>query len=163
MEEIRLLFGRPVIRGKEEFIATMRELQESRGCVLQALDAERVANERHAIFAAEKAIQAFAERRNVAKDLGVEILRYASGQRQIDRALAMGLSEETSRIALIIITDGDVPDLSGLIEEDGRGSDFNVDKVKESFDISEEEIATVGENRIPDLVLERVALVDAYR
>ena len=35
--------------------------------------------------------------------------------------------------------------------------------VKETFNISSEEIEAVGEERIEDLVIERVALVDTYR
>jgi tRNA threonylcarbamoyladenosine modification (KEOPS) complex Cgi121 subunit len=35
--------------------------------------------------------------------------------------------------------------------------------VKETFNISPEEIEVVGEERIDELVIERVALVDTYR
>ena len=59
---------------------------------MQALDADKVVSERHISFAAEKALAAFSERRNIAKDAGMEIMRYASGERQIERALFMGVS-----------------------------------------------------------------------
>lgn len=144
-------------------MAALRGLQDEYGCVILALDAEKVVGERHAAFAANKALRAFAERRNVAKNVGVEILRYASGQRQIERALSMGISEATSRVALMVVENGTTPELSSVFEADGQGPSWNEEAVKEAFEIGDEEIEAVGQEKIPDLVLERVALVDAHR
>lgn len=135
---------------------------------MQAMDADNVVSERHITFAAEKALFAFSNGRNVAKDLGVEILRYASGERQIERALSIGLSGSTERVALIIIPgkNGLMPEdseLSNLIEIDRKRCSFKVEAVKKIFNISKEELWAAGETRISDLVLERVALVDTYR
>jgi KEOPS complex subunit Cgi121 len=173
VDEIRLIFGRPVIKDRAELISALRDITASHGCVIQVLDADKIVSIRHLLFAYEKAMQAFAEKRNIAKDLGVEILRYASGERQIERALSIGLSSSTKRIALVlspapIPSNGlcRFPDASGLstiVEEDGLGCSFKAETVKEAFNISEEEILAVGDSRIPDLVLERVALVDTYR
>ncbi len=139
--------------------------------MIQAFDADKVASERHLIFAIEKALLAFSEERNIAKDLGVEILRYASGERQIERALSIGVSGSTKRIALAIISPEfagalawpDSSELSQLIEVDGIGCSFKLDALRETFNISEDEIRAADETRIPDLVLERVALVDTIR
>jgi KEOPS complex subunit Cgi121 len=161
MSDLRLLFGRPKMKGTGKFLAALREAGEGRGCIIQAMDASLVVGERHAAFAAEKAVRAFTERRNVAKDLGLEILRYASGQRQIERALSMGVSEATERVALIVM--GTPPDISYILELDGEGPRWSEAAVREAFDIGDLEIEAAGEERIPDLVLERVALIDAYR
>lgn len=171
MGHIRLLFGEPLIKDSKEFISALRDLQSRTGCVIQAFDADKVASERHLIFAIEKAFAAFSEERNIAKDLGVEILRYASGERQIERALSIGVSLLTKRIALAIIRpeSSEEPDwpnsseLSRLIEVDDMGASFNLDALRETFNISEDEIRAADEARIPDLVLERVALVDTIR
>jgi len=163
MSNVCLLFGTPRIKGKESFLAKLRDVQNEYKCVILALDADKVAGEKHAIFAAEKALRAVSENRNVAKNIGVEIMRYASGQRQIERALSMGISDTTSRIALILVENGTKPDLSGVIDLDGRGPSWNPKAVRETFNIGDEEIEAVGEDKILDLVLERVALVDAYR
>ena len=171
MDHIRLLFGKPLIKGSKEFISALRDLQARTGCVIQAFDADKVASERHLIFAIEKALLAFSEERNIAKDLGVEILRYASGERQIERALSIGVSGSTKRVALAIIRPEfagalawpDSSELSRLIEVDGMGASFKLDALRETFNISEDEIRAADETRIPDLVLERVALVDTIR
>lgn len=171
MNEIRLVFGKPVQRDRAELILVLKKLQLQHDCVIQALDADKVVSDKHLLFAAEKAIRAFAEGRNIAKDLGVEILRYASGERQIERALSMGLSSTTQRVALILSSRSSEPcgrmpgasELSSIVEEDGLGCSFKAAAVKEAFRISQEEIEAAGEDRISDLVLERVALVDTYR
>lgn len=168
MSGMRLLFGRPIICDRNEFVSALRKLQAQTGCIIQAMDADNIVSERHLTFAAEKALCAFLEGRNIAKDLGVEILRYASGERQIERALTIGLSDSTKRIAIIIIPgqSGLMPEdseLSRIIEVDSKGCLFKAEAVKKIFNISEEELVAAGEARISDLVLERVALVDTYR
>lgn len=169
MNEIRLLFGKPVIRDRGLLISAIKDLQSRRGCIVQALDADKVASERHIRFAAEKALAAFSEQRNIAKDAGMEIMRYASGERQIERALFMGISDRTERIALVIAGPGDrscwpdASDLSRILDLDGQGISLCVNAIKEAFNISSEELEAVGEERIADLVIERVALVDTYR
>jgi KEOPS complex subunit Cgi121 len=169
MNEIRLFFGRPVIRDRAELLSALRSLQSRTGCVVQALDANRVVSERHIFFAAQKAMAAFSEKRNIAKDEGMEIMRYASGERQIERAMAMGIADCTRRMALILVSSGrgsrwpDAAELSEVIEPDGLGCLFHREHVKNVFHISKEELETVGEERMEDLVLERVALADTYR
>jgi KEOPS complex subunit Cgi121 len=166
MNEIRLLFGKPAIRDKWLLISAIKDLQSSHGCIVQALDADKIASERHLRFAVQKALAAFSEARNIAKDEGMEIMRYASGERQIERALFMRVSDRTQRIALVLVGSGTLPDdseLSRIIELDGLGCSFCAKAVIEAFNISSEELCAVGEERIEDLVIERVALVDTYR
>jgi KEOPS complex subunit Cgi121 len=166
MNEIRLLFGKLVIRDKGLLISAINDLQSRHGCIVQALDADKIAGKRHIRFAAKKALAAFSEKRNIAKDAGMEIMRYASGERQIERALFMRVSDHTERIALVLVGSDRWPDdteLSRIIELDGQGGCLCAKTVKEAFNISSEELAAVGEERIEDLVIERVALVDTYR
>lgn len=169
MNEIRLLFGKPATRNRTELISALRSLQSSHDCIAQAMDADKVVSEKHIAFAAEKALAAFDLGRNIAKDPGVEILRYAAGERQIERAMLMGISDATERVALVLIRskpNGRWPEkgeLSGIIEQDEQGCSFQIKAVKETFNISEEEIEAVGIDRVEELVIERVALVETYR
>lgn len=169
MDEIRVLFGKPAIRDSARLISALKDLQSRHGCIAQALDADLVVSERHIFFAAEKALAAFSEGRNIAKNRGMEIMRYASGERQIERAFVIGITDSTERIALVLASPGEGccwPDsvvLSGIIELDGRGCSFDAKAVVRAFHISSEELIAVGKERIGDLVLERVALADTYR
>jgi tRNA threonylcarbamoyladenosine modification (KEOPS) complex Cgi121 subunit len=81
----------------------------------------------------------------------------------------MGISDCTKRIALILASIDpecswpNISDLSRLIELDGLGCSFSEMAVKKTFNITTEEMEAVGEGRIEDLVIERVALADTYR
>ncbi|OPY48854.1 MAG: Kinase binding protein CGI-121 [Methanosaeta sp. PtaU1.Bin112] len=166
MNEISLLFGRPATRDKSLLISAIKDLQSRHGCIAQALDADMIASERHICFAVQKALAAFSEQRNIAKDAGMEIMRYASGERQIERCLFMRVSERTERIALVLVGCRPLPDdreLSMIIDLDGKGCLLCAKALIEAFNISSEELSAVGEDRIEDLVIERVALVDTYR
>jgi len=169
MNEIRLLFGKPLIQDRGLLLSAIKDLQSRHGCIVQALDADKIAGERHIRFAAKKALAAFSEARNIAKDAGMEIMRYASGERQIERALFLRISDRTERMALVLARPEcgcswpDASELSRIIELDKQGFSFCAKAVKEAFNISSEELRAVGEERIEDLVIERVALVDTYR
>lgn len=169
MNEIRLLFGRSTTVGRGDLIQAIKDLQSRHGLIAQALDARLVVSERHIQFAAEKALSALSDGRNIANDPGMEIMRYASGERQIERALAMGVSDQTGRIALVMARvdgRGEWPDdreLCQIIEPDGESGLFDPGAVKDIFNISSQELQAVGEERMEDLVIERVALVETYR
>jgi len=169
MDEIRLLFGKPVIQEKGRLIKAIKDLQSRHGIIAQALDARLVVSQKHIDFAVQKALSALSEGRNIANDAGVEIMRYASGERQIESALVMGVSDQTRRIALILVeAEGrkswpDDSELCQIIEPVGRGGSFDPEAVKDLFHISSQEIEAVGEQRMEDLVIERVALVETYR
>ncbi len=169
MNEIRLLFGRPTTKERGHLIQAIKDLQSRHGLIAQALDARLVVSEKHIQLAVEKALSAFSDGRNIANDPGMEIMRYASGERQIERALAMGVSDKTRRIALVMIkVDGqggwpDDRELCQIIEQDGESSLFDPGAVKDVFNISSQELQAVGEERMEDLVIERVALVETYR
>jgi KEOPS complex subunit Cgi121 len=157
---IKLLYGRPVL--KEGLPSALCELSKDGRSLLQAIDAKIIVCDEHATFAAKKAMLAIQEGRNAARDPGIEILRYASGSRQIERAMKAGVTSATNRIALIVV--GDIPEgLDDLIEFDGIGARYDPQLVKTAFQITDEELEAVGPGRLADLVIERVALVDAYR
>jgi len=128
-----------------------------------------VVSKKHLLFATEKAMSAFSQKRNIAKDPGLEIMRYASGERQIEKAMNMGVSDRTERIALILANWGSdcswpgEGELTALLRSDGLGCSCRYEAVKEAFNISSAELEAVGEDRIEDLVIERVALADTYR
>jgi tRNA threonylcarbamoyladenosine modification (KEOPS) complex Cgi121 subunit len=57
----------------------------------------------------------------------------------------------------------DDSELCQIIEPDGCGCSFDPEAVKDLFQISSQELGAVGEQKMEDLVIERVALVDTYR
>ena len=117
------------------------------------------------MFAIEKAMNSFKTGKNIANDLGKEIMLYASGTRQINRAMKIGVHNGKNNIVLVAI--GEDVDLSGFDEITPKdvlqyeGSKNRA--LMDIFNITDEEIKAAGVDKIPELVLERVALVDVLK
>ena len=172
--------GTVSIASVSEFLAVLKTIAERHGVTIQALDTELVASESHLHSAVEKALRAVKKGTNITSELGMEILVYAAGKRQIGRALAMGVTEGEKRIACIIVataaeTDldtvvGAVKESTGLCAEPDalRLSELEHDvskraRLKRFFGITDRELNAVGEEKLHQLVLERVALLDVLK
>jgi KEOPS complex subunit Cgi121 len=104
--------------------------------------------------------------------MGMEILLHASGNRQIKKALSMGVRNGRNNVILVAvgvkIQDAAVDELENLVDSSDavdvtRYGPGKRDSIVSFFGITEREIAAVGEAKIPELVLERVALVDVLK
>ena len=146
-------------RDPDSRLAVARTLDE-----IQLLDARRVCGCDHLLAAYEHAERAMREGINVAKSLAVEFVLYASGERQINEAIAkMGIREDTTEFAVALFGGDPARALEalGLTRDDTVLSATPV-KLR-SFGLSDRELATVPPVRQADLVLERVALVDLLK
>lgn len=162
---IRILEGLVTVDNVDDFLLRLKEKGIESNSVIQAFNADKLAGEEHIRFAVEKAISSFETGNNIANDLTKEIMLYAAGTRQIKKAVKLGIHEGKNNIVLVAI--GDETDLSEfndikpapvlLYAESKKQELMNI------FNITDEEIGTVGVNRIPELVLERVALVDVMK
>ncbi|MEY7849223.1 KEOPS complex subunit Cgi121 [Natrarchaeobius sp. A-rgal3] len=110
---MELLECRLSIGDLDSFVATIGEVGDRFGVTIQAFDARYVADRRHLERAVELANRAIERDENVARDRAVEILLYAAGRRQIDRALEMGVSE--GEIPAVVLID------AFPVDPDGRG------------------------------------------
>lgn len=71
---------------------------------VQIIDASCIAGKPHLFFAFLNAEKSFAEKRAISENLAMETLLYASGSRQIRRAIEMlGVKSQTSTVAAIIL------------------------------------------------------------
>jgi KEOPS complex subunit Cgi121 len=158
---IHILEGTIFIDNTELFLKKIREISKDQNMVIQALDADKLAGREHLMFAIEKAMNSFKTGRNIANDLAKEIMLYAAGTRQISRAIKIGIHNGQNNIALVAI--GEDIDLSGFDDiTPGNVLQYNESKnrvLMDIFNITEEEINAVGSDKIPEFVLERVALV----
>ncbi|HEY9245243.1 MAG TPA: KEOPS complex subunit Cgi121 [Candidatus Methanoperedens sp.] len=162
---ILILEGTAIINNVEEFLQKLKKIGKERKIILQAMDAGKLAGEKHIRFAVKKAMGSFASGTNIANDLAHEIMLYAAGTRQINKAVKLGIHAGENDIVVVAV--GDAPELSDL-DEITRKPVLKYDKskkdaIKDFFGITEEEIQAVGENKIPELVIERVALVDVIK
>ena len=162
---ISILEGSVTIDNVDEFLHLLREKGSKSNSVIQVLDADKLAGEEHIRFAVEKAISSFERGKNVANDLAKEIMLYAAGTRQIKKAVKLGIHEGKNNIVFVAI--GDETDLSDFDDITPASvlpyTESKKEELMDIFNITDEEIGAVGSDRIPELVLERVALVDVMK
>src|SRR3990170_7310919 len=109
---IKILEGTVFIDNIEEFLQNLKKIGKENNITIAALDADKLAGEEHVRFAVEKAIRSFKSRKNIANDLAKEIMLYASGSRQITKAVKLGIHKGQNKVALVAV--GESPDLSGF-------------------------------------------------
>lgn len=159
------LEGALFIENVEDFLHKLKQKSKEKNLTIQALDADKLAGEEHLRFAVEKAMNSFRKGTNIASDLAHEIILYAAGTRQISRAIKLGIHTGHNNIVLVAV--GDDADISDLVEITPKPviqyDQSKKEAIMEIFGITKEEIEAAGEERIPELVLERVALVDVLK
>ena len=168
---IQIIGGTVTITDLRGFLQQLIDIGSRNSITVQALNAELLSGSRHLLFAIEKAIRSFESGKNVANNLGMEIMLYASGRRQIERALSMGVKEGGNSIAIVLVGENGIDTATGEVNSlldtiDPSVLDYSETKknrIVEFFTITPAEINAVGEDTIPELVLERVALVDVIK
>lgn len=126
------------------------------------VDGDKIFGAVHVRSAAIHAAKATADGRNASDSLAMETLLYASGERQLSAAIKkMTVGPETGRVVLAVVRGDYTPGeaWSRLPEADAA-----VDRKRLArFGITEKEMSTVAEDRLAELVLERVAAVDVIK
>lgn len=161
---IQILVGTVFIDDTEKFLQKLKRISKEKNLTIQALDADKLAGEEHLRFAVEKAINSFKKGTNIANDLAKEIMLYAAGTRQINKAIRIGVHKGKNNIALVVV--GKAADLP--FNEIMPAQVLQYDKSKNKalmdiFGITDAEIEATGIDKLPELVLERVALVDVIK
>lgn len=147
-------------------LAQINKIAEKTGSTIVLFDAGKVAGPDHIRSAVRHAERSFASGKPVARTLAMEILLYASGQRQCSLAPKFGL-HTGENLLFTVILGGDAAQaqqlLNGIVSFTMHGVAASRATLMEEFGITEDEIAVVGEDRMNELVIERVALMDAYK
>ena len=105
--EIQVICGNVSIPNLSGFLKTISSIASENEVIIQGLNADLIAGERHLHFAVGKALRAIAAGRNIAKDPGIEIMRYASGERQIERSFSIGLHQGENNAVFVLLGEMD--------------------------------------------------------
>lgn len=145
----------------ETFVDRLNVIRETTGATVQAFDARYVVGREHVERAVELADRAVDRGAAVADDPAVEVLLWAAGHRQIDRALGMGVPDGVTPVVgvahggdEVAATDG----LRSLLEPSETLGRYDEARVREFFDVTERELEATDAG-LEALVLERVALL----
>ena len=126
------------------------------------MDGDMVFGADHVVSAHYHAAKATAEGRNASYSLAIETLLYASGERQLSSAIRkMAVGDGTRRVVLAVLEGPFEPGegWSALAPSEGVPDRERLAR----FGVSDREMSTVGEDRLQELVLERVAAVDVIK
>ena len=160
----------------EEFLEELR--RKSPATEVQVLRPDRVAGAEHLFFASLNALNAFKQKTNLCKGLPMEILLFASAQRQIKNAIEeLGLKHSPSKLALVALSN-DRRKLENLLQivlsltkgKENEGfldtwSKRKIEALKKVYGISDRELAattsakTSIEKALKNSIVERMAIL----
>jgi len=185
---MRLLTGTATVDDLDDAVTDLERVGERFDCTTQAFDAGLVADAEHLRRAVALANRARSRNGGIARKRSVEILLYAAGRRQIDRALAMGLDEGTTPAVVLADAAGATDDGAVMVHDDrpevGAGVEAaaereratlsaicdlgwfepgtvelgDPDRLGDFFEVGDGELAATDAS-LGDLVRERVALL----
>lgn len=172
-------FNNVKIKDVNKLFQTLKD--ETDNACVQFLDASLVAGSEHLRFAAMNALGAFEGQVNISSNLAIEILLYASAQRQIKEAVRLiGIKQSTRKVAVVILaeTSKQAPTILRVVSRLLRGkrddsvidlADEKLGELRKLFRISDAEleakVARRGSEKhaLTDLVIEHMALLVAQR
>lgn len=164
---MELLTGTTGIADLDAFVADLDSVGSAFDCAIQAFDARYIAGFDHLARAVTLANRASERGETIARDRSVEILLYAAGRRQIDRAFEIGVSEGEQ--AVVIVVDGEdekgaIAALAELVEPADwtPGERADEARITEFYGIDDPERAATDAS-LEALVCERVALLVVER
>ncbi len=168
-QDLKIIGCKGNIESVEKFLQDAQDyiskFYSGKEVLLQFLDADKVLGKEHILSAIEHALRAFERKENISSTKAMEILIYVAGEPQINSALAkVGVRDGCKRVALIAHKKMNIEGLLTHLnlKRDDDVLEFKKFKLKESG-ISDEEISSLDEEKIKDLVLERVAMVDVRK
>ena len=151
------------------FLRRIRTIAESFDTLIICFNAGMLAGKRHAREALRHAVRSFHNGSMVANTLEMEALLFAAGSRQCSVAALFGIHEGDNSMFVCCypIRDGIWDALTPFLNI----TDLNRDIIgpqkraylMELFGITQEEIAACSGERITELVLERITLLEVYR
>ncbi|MBC9984841.1 MULTISPECIES: KEOPS complex subunit Cgi121 [Haloferax] len=164
---MRLVEAEATVSDLDSFIAAVGDVADETGATVQAFDARYVVDRAHLERAVELADRAIARGNEIARDRAVEILLYASGRRQINRAFEIGVSEGTLPVVVLVDGGDEAAAEAALfdrldLEPAETLGDYDESLVRDVFDVGETELHVV-DGDLPALVRERVALLAVDR
>jgi len=173
---ITVLGAHGTINNIDLFVQQLLAFSKEEDLVIQAFDARVIFGKDHLFSATTHAKRAFQQGTNATNSLALEILLYAAGERQIQKAIKkIGVKKGKQQI-VFIVTDsvnqkrkGNLD--SGVIHRLLKTFHLTVaeealkgdrDTLKR-FGIPDHELSTVAEEKYGELILEKVALVDVIK
>jgi len=144
-------------------------------CQVQVFDAKMIAGLDHLFFSVLNGLRSFESGNKISDSLAIEILLYASGQHQINKAIQMlGIKPDSSQIAVVVLSKSREKAVQAMLKVSeavsGEKSDEVIDLtdekfqvIKSMFEISDAELEatrrTSKKEALRNILIERSALL----
>ncbi len=166
--QFELRYARATVEDPDRFLIAVRAIAGTTGARIVLFDAEKMAGRDHAVSALRHAQRSFERGNSIARSLEMEALLYAAGSRQTRIGRTFGLHAGENACHIAVSGPGEetwarLGELVRFVPEPEGLDPGHCDRLCELFGITPGELAVVGEERLVELVLERVALLDAFR
>ncbi len=171
---VGVIGGLITVLNVNKFMEQIQLFSDEKNLCIQVFNAERICGKAHLHSAVLHGLRASDQGTLSTHSLSMEILLYASGERQVKTALKkMGIVKGENKIALVCIDLGKRSKtflrdcLKQLFDEfqiiqDSSVLNFSDDKLH-SFGITDEELKTVKKQNRSNIILEKIALVDIIK
>jgi KEOPS complex subunit Cgi121 len=161
--------ARMTVDNRSEFLSAIQSIARKNSTHIICFNADNVAGYRHVKAALHYAQRSFSSGKSISNSFEMEALLYAAGSRQCNIAALFGIHEQENAVFVC-----SCPVNGNVWEELSHHMHFvseaweeitpeKEERIRSFFSISREELAMVGSERIVDLVLERIALLEVYR
>jgi KEOPS complex subunit Cgi121 len=164
------------IENIDTFFQQLLTFSKKENLVIQAFNATAIYSKDHLVSATMHAHRAFKQGTNATNTLALEILLYAAGERQIEKAIKkIGIKKGKQKIAFVLtnplnrIRKHDLDDtiIKKLLQMFHLIADEKVIQGNRAtlklFGITDQELSTVPESHYGELILEKVAMVDVIK
>lgn len=163
---MEFLTGCTEIEDLDPFVAELNRIGNKHDCAVQAFDARYVVGRQQLERAVALANRATERGERIARERSVEILLYAAGRRQINRAFEIGVSE--GKCEVVIVVDGaskkDENRAIDALSEHVEPASWNLgdrtdpERIADFYEITDAE-REATDATLEKLVCERVALL----
>jgi KEOPS complex subunit Cgi121 len=165
---LKIIGAKGNISDLDKFLKQIGNFSQKNKVTIQAFDADTIFGKDHLVSAVEHAVRAMNRKTNTTNSLEMEILLYASGERQLKLAIPkMGVKEGNVNVAFAIVDKTSEKSVNEMLKmlslvRDDKILEGSKDTLKK-FGITEDEIKTVTKAKYGDLILEKVAMVDIIK
>ena len=172
MIQYDIIAGKISIDNVDSFILNIHQFGKKNQIFIQTFNADMIYGKKHLESSILHAIRAFRNDLMSTKSLDMEILLYASGERQLKHAIPkMGIKKGDIDLAITFVSMDTCLDLKKVIND--FCSQFNIirddarlegsKETLERFGISKNEYESLSANQYVNLILEKVAMVDIIK
>ena len=169
---IEIIGAKGNIKDIDNFLKKVNIFAQNHNIIIQVFDANLIYGKNHLTSAVEHAIRAMNYKTNTTNSLEMEILLYASGERQLKLAIPkIGVKKDNIKIAFVFLKDAERVVSNQIVDElleilsltrDDKVLEGDENTLKR-FGIKENEIITVTKDKYSNLILEKVAMVDIIK